>query len=58
LQAKRIFAVIAFEQRTPEADQKEMLLRKRYGSSFMHMIVTKHPFGVEGEIPGKLHNEP
>lgn len=51
LQAKRIFAVIAFEQRTPEVDEKSEILRKRYSNSFLQIIFTKHSL-VEGEIPG------
>jgi hypothetical protein len=52
MQANRIFAVVAFEERTPDVDVKSELLLKRYQSSFLHMIVTKHPYGVPGEIPG------
>jgi hypothetical protein len=52
MQANRIFAVVAFEERTPDVDVKSELLLKRYQSSFLHMIITKHPYGVAGEIPG------
>ncbi len=44
-----------------EKDQKNFLpiaeaMRKKYADRFAGFIVTVHPFGVEGEIPGKGSN--
>lgn len=50
----QIFAVIAFEERTPDFDKKSAKLRELYSGVFLHLMITKHPSGVAGEIPGKI----
>ncbi|KKU19564.1 MAG: hypothetical protein UX31_C0005G0018 [Candidatus Nomurabacteria bacterium GW2011_GWA1_46_11] len=32
-------------------------IKKEYGSKFRNFLVTQHPFGLEGEIPGKGSNQ-
>ena len=47
---------IGFEERTPDKDVKEDKIRHLFGSVFKKIIITAHPYGVEGEIPGKCSN--
>lgn len=54
--AKRIVMVVGFEEGTPDFLQKERALRIRFGHRFDQMIVTRHPRGIPGEIPGKCSN--
>lgn len=54
--ANRIVMVVGFEEGTPNLLQKEQALRMRFGDRFDQMIVTRHPRGVPGEIPGKCSN--
>lgn len=51
--AKQIFAVIAFEERTPNFEEKCAKLKELYSNTFLHIMFTRHPYGVAGEIPGK-----
>ena len=54
--ADRIVMVVGFEEGTPDFFQKERALRVCFGHRFDQMIVTRHPRGVPGEIPGKCSN--
>lgn len=54
--ANRIVMVVGFEEGTPNFSQKERALRACFGHRFDQMIVTRHPRGVPGEIPGKCSN--
>ena len=47
---------IGFEERTPDKDVKEDRIRHLFGSKFKKIITTAHPYGIEGEIPGKCSN--
>ncbi len=52
-QAKRILLLVAFEERTPDFEGKSAKIRQLYSDSFLHLMITRHPYGVPGEIPGK-----
>ena len=54
--AKQILFVVAFEERTPEFDSKCAAIRTFCDGAFLDIIFTRHPYGVEGEIPGKCSN--
>jgi hypothetical protein len=54
--AHRIVMVVGFEEGTPDYAEKERALRRRFGHSFDHLMITRHPRGVAGEIPGKCSN--
>ena len=47
---------VGFEERTPDIQLKEESIRSLFGLYFKKIIVTVHPYGVEGEIPGKASN--
>ena len=47
---------IGFEERTLDKELKEEKIRNLFGSLFKKIIITVHPYGVEGEIPGKCSN--
>ncbi|HEX9608810.1 MAG TPA: glycosyltransferase family 2 protein [Candidatus Paceibacterota bacterium] len=54
---KRIMVVLAAEERAGEEAKKIAdTLVGRYKSTFGHMLVTVHPSGVPGEMPGKGSN--
>jgi len=47
---------VGFEEKTPDREIKEERIRRYFGSLFKEMIFTVHPYGLEGEIPGKCSN--
>jgi len=47
---------VGFEEKTPEKEMKEKHIRHLFELSFRKIIIAVHPFGVEGEIPGKCSN--
>ncbi len=46
--------VVSFEERTPAVRAKQGQLCEYFGKRFHEIIFTIHPYGTEGEIPGKL----
>ncbi len=52
----KLHVYIGFEERTPDLKEKVDKIMKQYGDVFAKIICTVHPFGVEGEIPGKCSN--
>lgn len=53
----KIIAVLACEARAPEGRQTAERIRKEFGSQFFRFLITEHPAGLPGEIPGKGSNE-
>ncbi|XP_055354351.1 uncharacterized protein LOC129600001 [Paramacrobiotus metropolitanus] len=53
---ERLCVVVGLEEKTPEFAAKKAELLKRYSGDFLDLLVTQHPFGVPGEIPGKCSN--
>jgi hypothetical protein len=48
--------VVSLEERTPDLEYKITTLSNLFESKFKEIVITVHPFGVEGEIPGKCSN--
>ena len=47
---------VSFEERTPDLKKKQGSLCETFGSSFRELMFSNHPYGLEGEIPGKCSN--
>ncbi|KAL1839221.1 hypothetical protein VTJ49DRAFT_1739 [Mycothermus thermophilus] len=54
--ASRLSVIIGMESRTPDKEAKRDEVHARYKGKFLRLIVTFHPSGVPGEIPGKCSN--
>ena len=54
--ASNVTMVLSFEEKTPNLLNKQKLLSNLFGYRFHEMVFVTHPFGVEGEIPGKYSN--
>ena len=54
--ASDVTMVVSFEERTPDLRNKQGHLCDLFGQRFHEIIFTIHPFGTEGEIPGKCSN--
>ncbi|CAF1115458.1 unnamed protein product [Adineta steineri] len=56
-EVQQVTMVIAFEQRTPDKEEKCKFLEEKFGDcGFERIIFTIHPSGVSNEIPGKCSN--
>lgn len=53
---KKITVLIGMEEGTPEKEMKKRRLHDKYDSCFEKFIVTFHPKGLPGDIPGKCSN--
>ncbi|MGE5602161.1 MAG: hypothetical protein ACM30E_03870, partial [Nitrososphaerales archaeon] len=49
--------VMAMEEAEPGSQLKGERLKRRYGRYFANMLVTVHPRGLPGEVPGKGSNQ-
>jgi hypothetical protein len=54
--ASRISVIIGMESGTPDREAKRDEIYEKYKSSFLRLIITSHPSGLPGEIPGKCSN--
>ncbi|KAL1527751.1 hypothetical protein AB1Y20_009136 [Prymnesium parvum] len=54
--AQQIVMVVGMEERTDDIELKQQALLRRFGSSFLRLMFTVHPFGQMGEIPGACSN--
>ena len=54
--ASNVTMVLSFEEKTPNLLNKQKHLSNLFGCRFHEMVFVTHPFGVEGEIPGKCSN--
>ncbi|VDM61696.1 unnamed protein product [Angiostrongylus costaricensis] len=52
----KITCLVAMEEGTPDKEEKSRLLHKKYDEKFERFIVTFHPKGLPGDIPGKCSN--
>uniref|UniRef100_A0A914VHD6 Glycosyltransferase 2-like domain-containing protein n=1 Tax=Plectus sambesii TaxID=2011161 RepID=A0A914VHD6_9BILA len=52
----KLSVVIGLEEGTPDKEQKMKELNERYESKFERFIITVHPKGLLGDIPGKCSN--
>ena len=48
--------VICLEEKTPDLEKKIHEIEREFDKKFAKLIITVHPFGVEGDIPGKCSN--
>jgi cellulose synthase/poly-beta-1,6-N-acetylglucosamine synthase-like glycosyltransferase len=56
-EVRRIIMVVAFEERTPDKEDKCHYLEKKFHDcGFQRIIFTIHPYGLPNEIPGKCSN--
>lgn len=55
--ADRLIVVLAREARIPESAEVAARLAEEFGDKFSAFLVTAHPAGLPGEIPGKGSNE-
>ncbi|EPB79358.1 hypothetical protein ANCCEY_01517 [Ancylostoma ceylanicum] len=53
---QKITCLVGMEGGTPEKEEKKRLLYEKYDSKFDRFIVTFHPKGLPGDIPGKCSN--
>src|SRR3989344_2596117 len=55
---EKLFLILAIEERAGEkAAEISEKIKKEFSHIFPWLIITKHPAGLEGEIPGKGSNE-
>ncbi|CAD8211648.1 unnamed protein product [Paramecium octaurelia] len=54
--AKEIIMVVCMEEKTPEKETKIDAVFEQFKDCFDQLIVTIHPYGTPGEIPGKCSN--
>ncbi|CAB4060549.1 unnamed protein product [Lepeophtheirus salmonis] len=54
--AKNVIMVVGFEEKTPDRLGKQIQIAEKFGNIFQDLISSVHPYGVEGEIPGKCSN--
>ncbi|KAM7186946.1 hypothetical protein V8F20_011175 [Naviculisporaceae sp. PSN 640] len=52
----RISVIIGMECQTPDKEAKCSEILAKYQNKFLRLIITLHPSGVPGEIPGKCSN--
>lgn len=48
--AQQIVMVVGMEERTDDIELKQQALLRRFGSSFLRLMFTVHPFGQMGEV--------
>ncbi|VDP22904.1 unnamed protein product [Heligmosomoides polygyrus] len=53
---RKITCLIGMEGGTPDKEEKKRQLHEKYDSRFDRFIVTFHPKGLPGDIPGKCSN--
>lgn len=53
---EKLIVAVHFEEKTPDLNKKIEYLQENFEYSFSQLIITVHPFGQEGEIPGKCSN--
>ncbi|CAD8133593.1 unnamed protein product [Paramecium octaurelia] len=54
--AKEIVMVVCMEEKTPDKESKINAVFEQFTSLFGQLIITVHPYGTPGEIPGKCSN--
>ena len=54
--SKDVILLICLEEKTPDLEMKIREIGLEFGDKFTKLFVTVHPFGVEGDIPGKCSN--
>ncbi|KAL4486107.1 hypothetical protein ABPG72_012160 [Tetrahymena utriculariae] len=52
----QIIVAVGFKERTTDKEDKVNQLKLRFSKVFEELIITIHPYGIEGEIPGKCLN--
>ena len=55
-QASSVILGVALEEKTPQKDEKIAEIVRRFENCFAQLIITVHPYGIVGEIPGKCSN--
>ena len=51
-----IIMVVGMEERTPDQDMKQQVIKERFERKFCALIFSVHPTGIPGEIPGACSN--
>ncbi|KAM3145255.1 hypothetical protein pb186bvf_002583 [Paramecium bursaria] len=54
--SKNIILIIGFEERSPNLKETQLLIQENFSTNFQELLLTVHPYNVEGEIPGKCSN--
>jgi len=54
--AGQILVCVTLEERSPDIELKKATLQERFGHRFWKLVVTVHPRGLAGEIPGACSN--
>lgn len=54
--ANETIMTICFEEKTPNLEHNISTISNMFESKFREIVITVHPFGIEGEIPGKCSN--
>ncbi|CAK92135.1 unnamed protein product (macronuclear) [Paramecium tetraurelia] len=54
--AKEIILVVCMEEKTPDKESKINAVFEQFTNFFGKLIITVHPYGTPGEIPGKCSN--
>ena len=53
----KFIVVLGTEEKGGGADQKYRRIKDEFGNKFFKFMVTTHPAGIPGELPGKGSNE-
>lgn len=54
--SENIIMTICLEERTPDLEKKILLITDNFELRFKELIITIHPYGITGELPGKCSN--
>ncbi|KAL4486106.1 hypothetical protein ABPG72_012159 [Tetrahymena utriculariae] len=54
--SNQFIVAVGFEERSPDIESKIKYLNQQFSEAFEEFIITIHPYGTEGEIPGKCSN--
>jgi hypothetical protein len=54
---QQLVVVLAMEASEQDGDAKAEQLQREYADCFRHILITRHPRGIPGEVAGKSSNE-
>jgi hypothetical protein len=54
--AEECIFLLGVEERTPDRQEKIDMIMSQFIGKFKQLMIVVHPYGVEGEIPGKCSN--
>jgi hypothetical protein len=53
---KNVIMLVCLEEKTPELEMKISEIESEFDNKFNMLIIAVHPYGIEGDIPGKCSN--